>query len=524
MAQARTSRAQRAYRYLTDEVLRGRWEAGEIVSTYALAEETRLSRTPIAAALKRLEAEGVVEILPQVGCRIVRPSAGALAELLAVRAGLEGVAAEAAARRVEETVLAELESTLRRLEKAVASEDMTAYSELNRRFHLAVVQAAGMPRLAETARSVWSSLRYQLARLPVPEGQLRESEAEHRELFEGLQRRSPTRARAAAERHVRLSEARLLPVLGNGKGSPFVHRALIYEDEADLLAATVPFLEEGLAAGERQLVVTTPRNAEVLGRSLGRKADAVEFRDSREWYVLPTHTLLAYQRYVEEADTARVRIVGELPFGDESRAPISDWIRYESTLNVAFGRLPVSIMCSYDARELPAPVLTDARRTHPELCAGAGSAASEEFTETMTLLRELDREELEEPTVATVELPITGDLRGVRDFVLERARDAGLSGKSLQDTFLAVQEVASNTLAHGAREGTLRTWIQDGELIFEVQDHMSGNGHPVMASLGTEPALLADPRGLWIARLLCDLVEVRSGAGGLVVRLHVALD
>ena len=87
-----------------------------------------------------------------------------------------------------------------------------------------------------------------------------------------------------------------------------------------------------------------------------------------------------------------------------------------------------------------------------------------------------------------------------------------------------MQEVASNTLAHGAREGTLRTWIQDGELIFDVQDHVSGNGHPVIARLGTEPALLADPRGLWMARLLCDLVEVRSGAGGLVVRLHVALD
>ena len=382
-----------------------------------------------------------------------------------------------------------------------------------------------MPRLAETARSIWASLRYQLAHLPVPEEQIRESEAEHRELFEALQRRSATRARAAAERHVRLSAARLLPVLGDGKATPFVHRALIYEEEADLLAATVPFVEEGLAAGERQLVVTTAHNAEVLGRALGRRADEVEFRDSHEWYVLPTHTLLGYQRYVEEADTPRVSASSARWPSATSRTPPSAIGSATSPRSTSRSRvLPVSIMCPYDARELPAPILTDARRTHPELCAGAGSPASEEFTETMTLLRELDREELEEPTVATVELPITGDLRGVRDFVLERARDAGLSGKSLQDTFLAVQEVASNTLAHGARDGTLCTWIQDGELIFDVQDHVSGNGHPVIARLGTEPALLADPRGLWMARLLCDLVEVRSGAGGLVVRLHVALD
>ena len=421
-------------------------------------------------------------------------------------------------------MLADLDGTLRLLEQAGASEDMVAYADLNRRFHLAIVHAAGMARLAETARSIWASLRYQLAGLPVPEGQILESEAEHRELFEALQRRSVTRARAAAERHVRLSAARLSPVLGNGQATPFVHRALIYEEEADLVAATIPFLEEGLAAGERQLVVTTAHNAEVLGRALGRRADEVEFRDSHEWYVLPTHTLLGYQRYVEEADTPRVRIVGELALGGESHAPMSEWVRYEATLNVAFALLPVSIMCPYDAPRASRP---DHRRRPPHPSGGlrgTGCAPSEEFTETMPLLRELDREELEEPTVATIERPIAGDLRGVRDFVLARARDAGLSGKSLQDTCLAVQEVASNTLAHGARQGTMRTWVQDGELVFEVRDHVSGNGHPVIARLGTEPALLSDPRGLWMARLLCDLVEVRSSAGGLVVRLHVALN
>ena len=413
---------------------------------------------------------------------------------------------------------------LRRLEQAAASEDMTAYSELNRRFHLAVVQAAGMPRLAETARSIWSSLRYQLAHLPVPEGQLRESEAEHRELFEGLQRRSPTRARAAAERHVRLSAARLLPVLGNGKATPFVHRALIYEDEADLLAATVPFVEEGLAAGERQLVVTTPRNAEVLGRSLGRKADAVEFRDSHEWYVLPTHTLLGYQRYVEEADTPRVP---HRRRADPRRRVARPHQRLGPLRVHAQRRVRASAGVDHVPLRRPRASRPGHHRRAPHPSGGLRRTR-------VHGQRGVHRDDAAPPRARSggaggahgghVERPIAGDLRGVRDFVLERARDAGLSGKSLQDTCLAVQEVASNTLAHGARQGTLRTWIQDGELIFDVQDHVSGNGHPVIARLGTEPALLSDPRGLWMARLLCDLVEVRSSAGGLVVRLHVALD
>ena len=49
-------------------------------------------------ALKRLENEGLVEIIPQVGCRVLGPSAQTLEELFSLRAALEGVAAEAARR------------------------------------------------------------------------------------------------------------------------------------------------------------------------------------------------------------------------------------------------------------------------------------------------------------------------------------------------------------------------------------------------------------------------------------------
>jgi DNA-binding GntR family transcriptional regulator len=92
MTEPRGSRTERAYQYLTEEIVRGRWQAGEIVSTYALAEELQVSRTPILEALRRLEADGLVEIIPQVGCRIVQLTAGAVDEMFAIRAALEGAA------------------------------------------------------------------------------------------------------------------------------------------------------------------------------------------------------------------------------------------------------------------------------------------------------------------------------------------------------------------------------------------------------------------------------------------------
>jgi DNA-binding GntR family transcriptional regulator len=516
------TRAEETYRHLLDELLRGRWQPGDIVSTNALAEELRLSRTPVLQAMKRLESEGLVEIVPQVGCRILKPTVGGLEDLFAIRAGLEGVAAALAASRIDGDELAGLEVTLRRLDDAAASGDLTEYARLNERFHMLVVEGARLPRLVEAARMVWSQMRPQLARLQLPGTLLEPSQVEHTELYETLRRRAPRQARTAAERHARLSAVRLSVGLDPEVANQLVHRALIYDRDEGFLAATVPFVQQGLGAGDQVLAVTTWRNAELLARSLGRRADEVEFRDANDLYQLPSHTLLGYERYIEMAESPRVRIIGEVAWSGESSAPMSEWVRYESALNVAFAHQPATIMCPYDSRELPEDIVADARRTHPELCEGLEVSPSPEFTDTGELMRELDRQGFPPPPAPASELPIQGNLPAVRGFILQQAKRAGVSGKSLQDIFLAVQEVAGAVITHGSERGAIRAWIADSSLVFEVRDDAPGLGDPLSGQLPSDPAMLLEPRGLWMARLLCDLVEVRLGDRGLVVRLNVS--
>jgi DNA-binding GntR family transcriptional regulator/anti-sigma regulatory factor (Ser/Thr protein kinase) len=524
MAQERMTRTERAYRHLVSEVNRGRWQAGDTLSTYALAEELQISRTPVLEALKRLEADGLVEIIPQVGCRVVGPTTGSVEELLAVREALEGLAAAAAARHADHDAVAELEATLRRLERAAQRGDRAAYDELYQRFHLGVVAASGMPRLADAVRSVWAPLRYQLGRLPLSDEQLRNSVAEHQDILEAVRRGAAKSARAAAEHHVRMSVARYLGYLDGEHG--LVHRALIYSGEKDFLASTVPFVQAGLERGERVLAVTTARNAEVLGRALGPAATEVEFRDAHEWYELPAHTLLSYERYFEHADRGRVRIIGEVAWDGKLGAPMSEWTRYEAIINAVFALEPGTFLCPYDVSRLPERVVADARRTHPQLCTNGTASPSPDYTDVATLTRELQGEELAEPEGATAQQPVSADLRRVRGFVLEQAHRAGVAGKALEDVFLAVQEVVANVADHGAGRGTIRAWAQDRELIFEVSDAGAGAGagDPLLGRLATDVTAMGRASGLWMARLLCDLVEVRSRAGGLVVRLHVALD
>ncbi len=67
------NKTDRVYDALRSEFVRGEWPFGQTFSTYELAERFDVSRRPIMDALQRLEAAGFVEIIPQVGCRVVLP-------------------------------------------------------------------------------------------------------------------------------------------------------------------------------------------------------------------------------------------------------------------------------------------------------------------------------------------------------------------------------------------------------------------------------------------------------------------
>jgi DNA-binding GntR family transcriptional regulator len=214
----RLSRTEYAYRYLSGEILRGRWEAGETLSTYSLSEELGLSRTPVMAALKRLEADGLIEIIPQIGSRVAVPDPGSIKELFGVLGSLSGAAAAAASRRISAPQLAELRVVVDELESAADRGERSDHDRLEQQFSTIIAHASGIPQLLDATRSIATPLRYRLARLSLDREQLIESAREHRDLLVAIERGVPVRARDAAERHVRRSARRFsAPVPAKGR-------------------------------------------------------------------------------------------------------------------------------------------------------------------------------------------------------------------------------------------------------------------------------------------------------------------
>jgi hypothetical protein len=155
------------------------------------------------------------------------------------------------------------------------------------------------------------------------------------------------------------------------------HQVLVYRDDDSFLASTGPFLADGAARSEALLAVTTTRNIEVLREWLGKGARQVSFAEAETWYSAPVSSMNAYRAFLDESQARSsqwARIVGEPVWAGRSQAQIRVWNQYESLVNLAFGPMPVTVLCPYDERSVDPAIVATARLTHPRILEGGAVA------------------------------------------------------------------------------------------------------------------------------------------------------
>jgi len=157
----------------------------------------------------------------------------------------------------------------------------------------------------------------------------------------------------------------------------FKHRILPYATTEDVLAALVPWLLEGMAAGDPMLAVTRPENARALKRELGKAGGRIRLANASHWYRSMVAAMAAYQRFIDESlseGASFVRIVGEAPWHLDTRSAteIESWTRYEALINLTLAAAQAEIVCLYDTATTPASVLAGAHETHPDTLEAGG--------------------------------------------------------------------------------------------------------------------------------------------------------
>ncbi len=157
-APAGASRAsERAQAALREAILRGELAAGARLGEVELAERLGVSRTPVREALSRLAAEGLVEVHPHRGARVVSFSAQDLDGIFDVRLALEPRATGRAAARITDADLDALDDLAQRMLVVGApgpDQDLDALVPLNRDFHARLLDVADAPALAAALGNV----------------------------------------------------------------------------------------------------------------------------------------------------------------------------------------------------------------------------------------------------------------------------------------------------------------------------------------------------------------------------------
>jgi transcriptional regulator with XRE-family HTH domain len=171
------------------------------------------------------------------------------------------------------------------------------------------------------------------------------------------------------------------------------HRLLVYGSDDEYVAAAVPFLMEGIARSDAVLAAPSARQGALLRDALGDDAKHVEFLDSVEWYRSLRGAATGYRTLVKErfeGGVPWIRIIADAVWAARSEPQITEWFRYESTVNLALASSPATIICTYDGQALPSHVLADARRTHPEVAGSGDVTASLSYQEPADFLFTLE--------------------------------------------------------------------------------------------------------------------------------------
>lgn len=191
-------------------IVAGRYRPGEIFSQAGIAEDFRMSRTPVREAVAVLVREGLLDQIPQVGIAVHEFTRDELEDLIQTRHMIEThVAARLASLPPTDDDVAVLTTFMDRMRAAAADEDHVEFLKVDASFHAEIARRGGFFLAADLISSMGDKIRLVgLTALSRPGG-IAEVIEEHSAIVEAIVDRSPERAASAMEAHLRQTMDRI---------------------------------------------------------------------------------------------------------------------------------------------------------------------------------------------------------------------------------------------------------------------------------------------------------------------------
>ncbi|KGK89460.1 GntR family transcriptional regulator [Desulfosporosinus sp. HMP52] len=198
---------------MRDAILSGVLEPGERLMEIQLAEEMGVSRTPVREAIRKLELENFVVMIPRKGAYVAGVSSKDVADVFEIRSALEGLAAGLAAERITEDELEQMERVLFYRANAEGEMDLDQIVKSDTDFHALVYSASRNERLIQILANLREQIqRFRATSLAVP-GRNKLALEEHRMIVEALRKHDSEEAQSLAMAHIVTAENVMFDVL-----------------------------------------------------------------------------------------------------------------------------------------------------------------------------------------------------------------------------------------------------------------------------------------------------------------------
>lgn len=201
---------------LRDAILTGKLVPGERLMENQLADKLGVSRTPVREALRMLELENLVELVPRKGAQVLDMSEKDIVNILEVRSALEGLATSVACKKMSKEDLQQLKNMEVDFEKAVADNDVEHFVDIDEDFHDLIFAATENDKLINIFRNLRIQLyRYRMAQAKNNETSMSTIVAHHRSIIRAIENHDGEEGASIAQGHIKYQTESILRFVRN---------------------------------------------------------------------------------------------------------------------------------------------------------------------------------------------------------------------------------------------------------------------------------------------------------------------
>ncbi len=198
---------------LREAILSGELKPGERMMEVQLAEEMGVSRTPVREAIRKLELEGLVVMIPRKGAYVAGLSLKEAADVFEVRASLEGLAAALTAERITDDEIDAMEKILEEISSAVENSDVETVIKKDAEFHNVLFSATRNAQLAQIISNLKEKIdRFRIQSFSNP-SRIMSILEEHRKIVDAIKDRDSDRAEQLTKEHIEKVEINVMNIL-----------------------------------------------------------------------------------------------------------------------------------------------------------------------------------------------------------------------------------------------------------------------------------------------------------------------